>query len=243
MSDISDLHYEIEPLLLTSKIGDHWRSNNIIWLDMQIDKIDNNSLKFYFDVAFNPLSQRRGNMNRRDYYIGCTGAEIQVEFEDSTILDHTKASTINVDYKNSETLKRSCKLVFHPKSKTVDLGEISFDKSTEYTFESSFSCEERTLAPVSHKNGVKWEIAQPKKSSIVRDYLIGNLYLNVVVRSDDLNSNSGKIRVKTSDVLCFGPDKTCLTGRKLLLMQIYLKYHGIKIYNEDGFVINFKKIS
>src|SRR5690606_7449591 len=135
------MKYQIEPFVLASNIGSHWRNRNIVWLDMQIDKEKKHTFRFDIDFAFNTISIRRGSINRRDYYIGCTGAELEIDFNNSKLLDYTKAATLDVKYTNTKTIKRNSKLVFEPKIKSNV--KATFDKSTTYTFTSSFQCEER----------------------------------------------------------------------------------------------------
>tara|TARA_Y100000588_G_scaffold224813_1_gene238766 strand:- start:1081 stop:1821 length:741 start_codon:yes stop_codon:yes gene_type:complete len=244
---MTKLKYELHPLLLSSSIGQQWRDRNIIWLDMQIDTVDSNRLRFDFDIAFNPISERRGGITRKDYYIGSTGAEIQIEFQNGNIVDHSKEKILNVDYKVSKTFTRNSDLVFKPSIKVkgkgeFDLGELKYHKSDEINILASFKGEERTLASVVHKKGIRWNISLPRTQNVVRDYIIGNLYLFIIVARNKL-PNKGSINVKPSDVLFFGPNKTPLGSRKSWLMKVYLKRKGKVPYNQDGFQIHFKELT
>ena len=242
------LKFNIEPPNLTPWLSDEERDRNIVLFDMQIDQDDLQRLRFDFDIAFNPISVRRGDVDRKDYYVGCTGAEIFFKITDGEVVDYTKGSTLNVEYKNEKEFVRNTSLDLTPELKIKDnhnekslkLGSIKYHKSKKVAFSASFHSGERTLEPIHLKNAVKWHISLPRGLKVVRDYLLGNLYLYAVCQNES-GEFCGIVKIKPSDVIFFGPDKSPLNFRKSIYMRYVLYREGIDIDNADGIETNFSQ--
>jgi hypothetical protein len=242
------LDFDIEPPVLIPWLTDDERDRNIVLFDMQVDREEPLKLRFDFDVAFNPISVRRGAIDRKDYYIGCTGAEFFFRINEGEILDYTKGSTLNVEYKNQKEFIRNTSLNLNPEVKlkienseaSVNLGAIKHDKSKHVVFSANFNSSERTLEPLHLNNSIKWSISLPRGLKIVRDYLLGNLYLHVICLSEN-EKFCGKIKIKPSDVRFFGPDKSPLSLKQSIIMRYILYKKDIDIENADGLETNFQQ--
>lgn len=243
------LNFIIEPPILTPWLSDGERDKNIVLFDLQIDFEDEDKLRFDFDVAFNPISVRRGKVDRRDFYVGCTGAEIHFIISSGQIIEYTKGSKLDVKYENRRDFNRQTALNLIPKLKSknkinereVAPGSLTYKKSQYVSFSASFNSEERTLATIHLANTVKWHIKLPRGEKVIRDYLLGNIYLHAVC-SCNTNDKSGKVIVRPSDVRFFGSDQRPLSWIKSVVMHYILYRKNIDIYNVDGIEARFKEI-
>lgn len=242
------LEFKITPPNLTPWLNDKKRSRSIVLLDMQVDQEEIKKLRFDFDIAFNSISVRRGKIDRKDYYIGCTGAEIFFKVNNGKVIDYTKGSTLNVEYKIEKEFVRNTSLNLTPEfkikegkvDKSLKLGSLKYEKSKKTVFSANFNSGERTLEPIHLSDAVKWQINLPRGLKVVRDYLLGNLYLYVICNSANGNF-SGKIKLKPSDILFFGSDRSPLNKRKSIYMRYIMYKNGIEIDNPDGIETQFNQ--
>ncbi len=240
---------QISPPVLANWLGADEQSRNVLLLELEVDELDNKSLRLDLNIVFNPIRLRRGNLPRADWYIGSTGAEIYFDAVDGSVTEnYTKGRPLEVNYKPTETWKRKAALTLRPEIDTKDtsastkarLGDIALEANTERVFESSFSCEERLLSQIHMTNSVKWVIDLPKGSKVVRDFLLGNLYL--CAECFWLNRpRSGRISVRPADVRFFDEERRArsIGFRASLGMRFVLYRRKIKIDNLDGLTINF----
>jgi len=244
------LNFSIDPPVLSPWISDEDKERNIILFDLQFDSTDDKDLRIDLDIAFNSIPVRRKNVVRKDFYVGCTGAEIQVSLTKGVMIkEYTKASTLNVNYSNESVYNRNTDLKLQPhisksNNGTADfgLGSIQHSKSKKVTFSASFSCEERILAPVKIDNTIKWQIHMPKGEMVIRDYLIGNLYLSVTGQFNNV-IKAGKVKVRPSDIIFFGPKRSPLSFRQSILMRFAMHKKNIKILNANGLETTFKEVN
>lgn len=218
--------------------------NEVLFLDLEPDFLDDNTIRMDLNVVFRPIPIRRGLLQTRDYYVGSTGARVVFEAFRGRVNSHTRATSLKVDYENTYRRSRQTSVKLAPNIESgskvnVGLGETTFDKNIESAFTTRFSSAERTLSDVNFGYGVEWEVKLPD-GQLIRDYLIGNLFLYVEA-SWDADSKEGSVEVRPSDVLFFDSNRRIVGDRvKALAMRYVLWKQGVKL-NRDTLVINFRE--
>ncbi|AKH37552.1 NAD+ kinase [Nitrosomonas communis] len=238
----------IEPPTIIPWLSDEERSANIILLDFDVDVEDLGTLRVELNVVFNPKSVRRGSVNRVDYYIGCTGAEIIFEATQGTILQHTQEATLDVNYTNSTSTDRKVALNLAPAIKekndgaqiNVALGTINRKKGKKQSTNATFQFSERYLATIKSGNNIRWVISLPRGEKVIRDFLIGNLYLFASCDWQGVKK-AGRVTIRPSDVVFFDSNRKPLESRRTLMMKFVLWYRNDRIKNWDGFTICFEE--
>jgi hypothetical protein len=220
------------------------KRNEIVFLELEPDFLDDETIRFDLNIVFRPIPIRRGTLSTRDCYVGSTGARIVFEAFLGTVKRYTPGATLKVDYENSYKRLRSAAVKLAPNVEVseakVNIGEIAFTKDAERTFITRFSGSERTLSEAFFGNGVEWELALPEGKQAVRDYLIGNLFLYVEA-SWNAQVKEGMIEVRPSDVVFFDSERRLIAeGIKAVAMRWALYREGIKL-KRDSIVVNFKE--
>lgn len=245
-----DIHLQISPLNIIPWLSDEERNSSIVLLDFSADIENDKTLRLDLNVVFNPISVRRGIVNRVDYYVGSTGAEISIEATKGTIRDYTREATLNVKYSNTTKKQRQTTLTLTPivkmkhGAKEIDAkpGVITQRASHENSFTVTFTSEERILSTSLMHDTIKWTIAEPRGAKAIRDFLIGNLYL--FAKCTWLCSQrAGFVIVRPSDVLFFDASRQPLSKIASIFMQYILWEKGIKLSNTDGFRTEFEELS
>jgi hypothetical protein len=78
------------------------------------------------------------------------------------------------------------------------------------------------------------------EGQLIRDYLIGNLYLYVESSWDDA-TKEGRIEVRPSDLQFFDSDRRVIGGgMTALAMRFILRRQGIRL-NRESLIINFRE--
>jgi hypothetical protein len=219
--------------------------NDVLFLDLEADFPDEQTIRLDLNVVFRPIPIRRGKLQTKDYYIGSTGARVIFEAFLGKVKSYTPSTSLKVDYENTYTHSRKASVKIAPKIESGEgfkgeIGEVTFDKNVERAFTTRFSGAERTLSDVNFEHGVEWEVKLPE-GQLIRDYLIGNLYLYVESSWDDA-TKEGRIEVRPSDVLFFDSDRRVIADRiKALAMRYALWRQGIRLKRES-LIINFREV-
>ena len=184
--------------------------NDAFFLDLEVDFLDECTIHFDLNVIFKPIPIRRGKLQKRDYYVGSTGARVVFEAFLGKVGGYTRGTTLKVDYENTYTHSRKASVKIAPKIESGkefkgEVGEVTFDKNVERSFTTRFSGAEKTLSDVYFGNRVEWEVKLPE-GQLLREYLIGNLYL-YVESSWDAATKEGKRRLS----------RFCVSGDNQLL--------------------------
>jgi len=217
--------------------------NDVLFLDLEPDFLDERTMRLDLDIVFWPIPIKRGWVQKKDFYIGSTGARVEFEATDGKVKNHTRGQILKVDYETSYTRSRHAEVKISPGVTAGDIkvepGEITFGKDKERTFAAKFSSFERTLADVElGEDAIHWEIALPN-GPVIRDYLIGNLHLYVEAFWHG-NAKEGTIELRPSDVLFFDSDRRIIDSKmKALLMRFVL---GRKAVNSKPLVVHFKEV-
>lgn len=218
--------------------------NEVLFLDLEADFLNERTIRLDLNVVFRPIPIRRGKLQTRDYYVGSTGARVIFEAFLGKVRSYTRATPLKVDYENTHTHSRKTSVKLVPNIESGDgvkgeIGEVTFDKNVERTFTTRFSGAERTLSDVNFERGVEWEVKLPE-GQLIRDYLIGNLYL-YVESSWDSATKEGRIEVRPSDLLFFDSDRRIIgDGMKALAMRFALWRQGIRL-NRESLIIKFRE--
>jgi hypothetical protein len=216
--------------------------SEILYLDLEPDFLDENTLRIDLNIVFRPIPVKRGWLQTRDYYVGSTGARIIFESVDGKVKNYTRAAALQVNYENTYKRSRNATVKLSPKISTpvqVEGGEVSFGKGAERSFTSKFSGSERTLSDVDLGHGVEWELTLPEGQA-VRDYLMGNLFLYVECSWTN-SPKQGRIKLRPSNVLFFDENRRVIVDQtKALLMQFALYRLGTRV-NREELSIDFKE--
>lgn len=218
--------------------------NGDFFLDLEADFLDERTIRFDLNVVFRPIPIRRGKLQKRDYYVGSTGASVAFEAFLGKVGGYTPGKTLKVDYENTYTHSRKASVKIAPKIESGkefkgEVGEVTFDKNVQRSFTTRFSGAEKTLSDVYLGNRVEWEVKLPE-GQLLREYLIGNLYL-YVESSWDASTKEGKIEVRPSDFIFFDSNRRAIGGgMKALAMRLILWRLGIRLNNES-LIINFRE--
>jgi len=217
--------------------------NEVIFLDLEPDFLDENTIRIELNVVFRPIAIRRGKIQTRDYYVGSTGAHIIFETFSGKVKAYTPARTMPVNYTNTYKRRREASVKLAAKGEVgaakVDAGEIAFAKGAERTFTTKFSGSERQLADVFLERGVEWDFILPPGQAL-RDYVFGNLYL-YVESSWDKQPKEGVIEVRASDILFFDSERRVIgNGIKAVAMRWALWRKRINL-KRDSIIVNFRE--
>ena len=218
----------------------------VFFLDIEADFPDENTIRLDLNIIFRPIPIRRGTLQTKDYYVGSTGARVVFEAFLGKVRSYTRGTLLKVDHENTSTYSRNASVKLSPKIESGDdlkgdIGEITFDKNVQRTFTTRFSGAERTLSDVNFEHGVEWEVKLPE-GQLIRDYLMGNLYL-FVESSWDAAKKEGRIEVRPSDFLFFDSNRRVIADRmKALAMRYALWRQGFRL-NRESLVVTFREIS
>lgn len=224
------------------------KTNNIVLLDHEVDILDRNRLRLDMNVAFNQVPVPRGIIQHLDYYIGTTGAEITVIFNNCEVLDYTESVTIHVNHKNTTTKNHNSTVKIAPEISGINglstnIGNISFNEDIGQCFTATFSSKESIISPIHIDNFVRWIISLPRSEKAIRDFLLGNLYLYVECKFAKTGSNA-RIIVHPSDIRFFNNDKRPLGKMASMAMRFAIWKHGIRTkYNDIEISITFDNIA
>jgi hypothetical protein len=233
------------PPKLIQWLDDELRKTSVLLLDIEPDFIDDNKIHLDLNIIFRSIPVKTGIVQRRDYYVGSTGARVVFKAIGGEVKNYTGPMTLTVE--NEQTFKRSRQsgvkispAIESGKEFKVNIGDITFQKDAERTFTLKFSSSERSLAPLAMHDAVEWEIALPKGEKAIRDYLFGNLYLYVDSEWSG-KLKEGQIEARPSDILFFDSERRAIGGPKVAMIMLYrLWQQGIKVSREN-IVINFKE--
>jgi hypothetical protein len=218
--------------------------SNVVFLDLNADFLDDKTIRIDLNIVFRPIPIKRGWLQTKDYYVGSTGARVTFEAIGGRVTNYTRATSFKVDYENTYKRSQQSAVRIAPTIETgndtsIGLGEISMNKDEERTYTAKFSGAERMLSDINLENAVEWEIAIPP-GQVLREYLIGNLYL-YVESFWDKEGKAGRIVLRPSDISFFDSQRRLIPGMKAGLAMLYKLYQkGIHL-NRQNVVVNFKE--
>jgi hypothetical protein len=75
--------------------------NHLVFLDLEPDFLDDNTIRIELNVVFRPIAIRRGKVQIRDYYVGSTGARVIFDAFPGKVEDYSRGAPLKVNYENS----------------------------------------------------------------------------------------------------------------------------------------------
>lgn len=251
VSSNSELRISIDPPLLTPWLIEKQREMLVVLLNLQVDQDVKGLTRFDLDVVFDPISIRERGMTRRDFYVGSTGAEISIHVDSIPIVEFTPSVNLSVDYRNNISFHRQSNLSLIPKVKynnssgtivSAELGHIQYQKKQQVDFSANFRSEERLLESIHLSDTIKWNISLPRGEKVIRDFLLGNLYLYAKCNNRKKTKLTGYIEVRPSNVIFFNSQRKPIESFMKRLYMHYLLYkEGIVIDYVDGVRLNFSQ--
>ncbi len=235
----------LDPPLLRRWLPKEQQKNKSMFLELEADFLDEDTIRFDLSIIFHPIAFRRGWVRRADYYVGSTSARITFDTSRGRVSKHTLGIPMKVNYNQSQSRSRKSSVKIAPALEgpyelKANIGEIGFDSNTKSTFTTEFEGAEKELLdnPLG-KEGVAWDLAFAGGRAI-RDYLIGNLYLFVEC-SWDGDTKEGTIEVRPSDLSFFDGNRRRIDSpMKSLVMRFILAKRGIP-FNDESILISFRE--
>lgn len=230
-------------------ISEAERTRNIVLLDFDADLEPDASLRLDLDIRFSPVRLKCGVVGRFSYYVGSTGIEITLIALDGIVSNYTKGTPLRVIQSTNTKRVRQSTLNLQPTVEATIVGNkanlssggLSYGDSTERLFTTSFESVERCLESLHMGDRVKWVLALPRAERVVRDFLVGNLYLSCKCNWGS-RSRRGSINVCPSDVQFFDEQRRPLDFIRSLYMRYSMWREGVEIENWNGFQCEFEEI-
>jgi hypothetical protein len=252
MEFIVPITFQIDPQKIIPWLSKKDKDSSLVLLDFKANVAsidDNESIRIDLDVVFNPKPIRRGTLQRYDYYVGSTGAEISLTINDGTIDSFTPEVKIDVDYSNTVGENRKSNVSLSPSMEVTqgtskvkaNIGTFAKESAEHSNFSASFKSSERILVPSIIGNTIKWNLNLPRGEKAVSDFLNGNLYLFAQCNWSN-NEKSGIVNLRPSDVLFFDSERRPLSNLQSLLMAFVMWSKNKYLSNKDGFQISFKEL-
>lgn len=212
----------------------------IILADVEFDCANINDIRVDLNVIFNPKRFYTGLVQNSSFYLGCTGADISILLRNARVKDYTPAQELSVNYRLEDEYVRNSSVTLRMNSNTkgeshigTANSEYKLSSGVKKSLSSSFENSERQLAPVDLGSSVRWIMSLPMRKSIIRDYVVGNLYLFSVFESNE-NDGFGSISINPLDFRFFDHSGTPISSSRSILMLYYLFKNGILNINRFG---------
>ena len=226
------------------------RRQNTVLLDFEPDLVDDETLRLYINILFNPIRVRRGWIKRADWYVGSTGMLVTVNIHNGKITDYTEPRELTAKYEiiNGGTRQSTTSLApqvnaeisgHHLKAKLFSLEYLA---GRDCIFNTSYEGPESLLETTVEGDTVKWEFVIPKGERVISNFLRANLYLTCKCRWNQ-STKSGYIEVRPDDIQFFNPERKPIGLIKSLFMNFSMWHQGVKIKNKDGFLTNFEEVA
>ncbi len=236
----------VTPPLLTRWLSQRMKQRDVLFLDCEFDALDDERLKLDLDIAFSPIIIRRGMLERADFYVGSTGAIVEVSAPLGAVRECTPSVAMPVDYSNSVKYVRQSSVEVKPEIEAEDgqvkakgsLGSARLEAGVERTYTSSYTGAERTLQVVDLGNTVRWIVSLPRGEKVVMDFLAGNLYLYAVLEWHD-GGGQGTIVARPSDIRFFDRDKRPIDRIGTYGMALALWLRRRRARHPDGLEVSF----
>lgn len=236
----------VDPPLLLPWLSSQEKLRAVVLLDLEADITGIEALRLDLNVVFNPIPVRRGSLQKMDYYIGTTGAEIVLDTVAGSVTNFTAEQSIDVNYSNTVEHCRKSTVAIKPTLEGKDggrelkagFGEFRWEKDATRSFKSAFACQERILSPIQMGSVLRWIINLPRGEKVIRDFLAGNLFLFAEC-SWTGGKPYGKVSVRPSDVRFFDDERRPLKRMTSIAMLFALWKNGVAIGHKDGLSARF----
>jgi hypothetical protein len=222
-------------------------SFNIIELDCETKAISETNSRLEVTVTFNSIPIRVEIVESKDYYVGTTGATVNVNAKGARFVEYTEPPGISVGHETKKAEERGRSGKFAPELKAtvghvaVQTNPGALESSAKTNNESSISYEfkEFPIVPIKKDGSLAWQIDMPRGEKAVRDFLLGNLPLSVTLEWRTTEEKSGTVQARPSSVLFFDEEKRALPIQASLLMRFILWKRGIRFPSCEGIEKSF----
>lgn len=234
------------PPVLSAWLSEAERDGSVALLEVLGERKTDECLRVNLVIAFQSIPLRvRRLMGQADFHIGCSSAEVELRVYKGEVRDYSKPQSLSVNYRHKTVLTTERGVVIEPKLSTkkqpggeasLALGALSWKDNRAREIEAVFSSEERVIQPAWTRDAVKWRIDPPEGSSVVRDFMFGNVFLFGECEWPNEKAH-GRITIRPSDISFFGRDRKQLRRRDcgiLSLYQIWRRYRHI--FRDRGIV-------
>jgi hypothetical protein len=236
----------VEPPLVLALMSLEARSRSVMLFGLTAEKLAIDSWRVLVNVVFQPIRIRRGALAPVDYYVATTGGHIELSAPEAEVLDFTGPSGMKVDYELGAQRKAEIDRKLAPEltSKAggldLQLKGVTSEHSRQDVLSSGakFSSTEMLLTATNCENAVTWQIDSHRGDKIIRDFLVGNVYLDAVFRWRGL-TKKGIARVCPSEIAFFDGGRRRLSKRASILMRFALWRKGIDVAYHNGITVEF----
>lgn len=204
----------VDPPNLARLIRSEIRQYLVVLLDINPDLTTNNNLRLDLNVILKAVEiPIKGG--QQYLFIGTSGIGIEAEAINGRVVNYTHNDGTDVEYK--PTYQRSRKTTFSLKPKIefkeaeCELGELSFERGVEDSFESTLKLKEKTLQDIFLETAIKWQLFAPKIIRVINDFLIGNLYLDVEFKWGN-NPWEGTVKITPYGINFYDNERTKIGG-------------------------------
>jgi hypothetical protein len=247
MGEVMDFTVQVSPAILMRWLPSEALDRSIVLLDFEADVLKPSCLHLDINVVLNYVALRRRVIGASvDYYVGCTGVRVEVEAASGEIADHSSSQTLNVNYQNAVSRKRTSSIKIAPKvtikadqaANSLELGEVLLEAGHDSTFTASYAGLERLLTATHFGRAIRWEAAMPRGEKVIGDFLSGNLYLfaDCCWR---IPLKRGRVSVTPTEVRFFNSERRPVGKMASLVMEYILWQRGIKLMNTNGICTDF----
>jgi len=222
----------VDPPILLDSMTMNEQSNCIIALGLRDEAISRLDLRLKLNLVFQSVGVKQEFITQYHYYIGTTGAVIAISAPSGHVVDHSGPTKIQVEVESTTGVQTGVEA----KSQTAG---VSLGKSK--TSRAKFPTEELLLVPINLQNGVKWHIDNHRGDKAIRDFLLGNVYLQATFRWDN-GEKRGTVEARPSDIRFFDDKKRLLLSLRTSILMLFRLYRQKKkLVNPDGILVTFKE--
>jgi len=186
---------------------------------MMVDK-DKQGYRIDLDLAFRALEVSMTQLQPADYFVATQSIKITFLAENSTVISHTSSQKFETNYKNTYSRNRTTNLRLQSSSVNGTPPYPTYDSGSMSQYEVSFQGAEHTLVASSTPGRVEWTLSTPRGEKAIRDFILGNLYLYLVVGWQDL-PRKGSMLVRLSDISFFNSNSRKITNPLTVIAMRY----------------------
>lgn len=235
------------PEALLRQLDMYGASDALVLVDIIPDSHDPAELDLSLNLIFNPRPFRTHFLHEEDWWFGSTGAELFLEAANGSASKYTLPTTISVSHSDVKRRSQHAEFKLEPRisSKSgsveseLELGSMTIPAGGEMTFQVQFQSSERVLEAVKMTHGVRWVIRMPRTENVMRDFLLGNLFLEAVCRWDQL-PHRGKITVRPHDIRLFDPQQRPAKKAASLVVRYLCWKRDFHFRFTRGFTIDYE---
>jgi hypothetical protein len=243
--------YVMPPQLLTWLTPEE-KSRSLVLLELDLDSeaVAVSTYSVRLNIVFNKIPLRRGHVLGADFNVGVCAADVEFEATDGSIRGFTPGTKVEVTRRNTTIERRKTDLSLMPVlSSSVSVprmeaklepGSVSMAAGVNREYVSEFKCRGPLLSTIHMGNVLKWLVALPRGDDPARDFLIGNLWLNVECSWRQHMIPKGRVLVRPSDVRFFDGAGRAAGKLQSIAMYYALWRKGLLVDHLKGVEVRFE---